>query len=678
MPNLAMRWQRRYRDNGTITLAFVLGCIAGIPSLLAFMQTAGWVDFGVYAAFVAALILMFHRLLPLRADPIPRAAVFPGVGNTDQTSELWRRAAETDSVYQSLLASKHKLCVVTGVSGAGKSVLMRALVVPKFRDWHVVIIDNYDGIQVDLPNRLDSVFRATAKEVETCSFDPKTDNRQGTIFIFDQAEQLVVRTEDEINWVRDFIAACLKSENIRCAMVVRQDFYFDLRFLCDQLPNPTDVIDLHGMRSDPDSREMQDLHRTLKRVCTPEVAELVIRDLEIPFRETNCDKGKNLTRTLKMVLPLELQMLGFVLDLESQRTGPVNMAEYRNRLLGKAGLIRKYFLTYLGACDNIDVAWAVLFALSTDSVIQRTVSLDHLEKVTYYSREDMKKVLDLFQKEKLIVAPQPGLYQWSHDALWSGFREISASEMDPTLRDNISYLTERYHRSEEVYSRVPPLTDSELGRRQGWINAGLALVTVIIMITMVGDYFRIKQPDSPLRLFYLPFGFVHLMWALYIYRVRWLYIRLGKGFRAVYWWVIPAAGILCVVTSWWCPKSWLWGLGVCAIVLGVGLLVPSRRQELSNQSKAKFWGLARDCFLFGFVICGIVGSVYFFFVDQFIAFFGRSAFFLSAAGLGLLFSFVAFLTMLDRASPSSVTMYLGLLDRTSRSRTVEVEELPRN
>jgi hypothetical protein len=481
------------------------------------------------------------------------------------------------------------------------------------------------------------------------------------LFIFDQAEQLTVRSEAEINWLRDFIATILKSDEVRCAIVIRQDFYFGLRFLCDLLPSPEHVIELHGIITSTASFERHEIHHALTRVCTEEVAERVIEDLEIPLRETHCAGAKRLTTAIRVILPLELQMLGFILDIESQRSGIVAMDTYRHRLLQKNGVIRRYFLTYLNACDNPDIAWSVLFALSTDSVVQRSVSMDHLERVTYYGREEIKKVLDLFQQHKLVITPQPGIYEWSHDALWTGFREISASEMDPALRDNINYLAERYHQSRAVKSIILAAGDREVKRREHLIQWGLLIATVIITVRMSRDYNSLKLPSLESRSFYLPFGFAHLLWAIYLYRVRWLYIRISKSLDSILgWWLAPAAGVGCAIAGFVWPRSWLYGLGVTAVILGLWLSVPSRRQDLSSQSRLKFWALARDCFLFGFLICGVVGSWYFIYVDEL----GRTSFFVVSIGLGFAFSLFAYLTMRERSSPSSVTTYLGFLDRT--------------
>ena len=163
MPHFTNRWT----GSKTELAAFLLGSAVGVPTLIGFVQYATWKEWSAYSALLMLFFLLFYRIRPVPAKSVPTGVAFPGIGNAEQQSSLWRRPHETDLVYRALRACSHKLCVITGSSGAGKSVLLRELVAPQFSDWHVVILDHYEGIRVELPNHLTRLFGTSATSATT-------------------------------------------------------------------------------------------------------------------------------------------------------------------------------------------------------------------------------------------------------------------------------------------------------------------------------------------------------------------------------------------------------------------------------------------------------------------------------------------------------------------------------
>jgi len=552
-----------------------------------------------YAVFFLTFPIIGYSITPKRAHAqIPEkseAPIFQEIGKID-SSTAWVRD-ERDDLCNIIRQAIGKPIVFVGSSGVGKSILLETQVVPSLQreGWQAIFLSNYGP---SLAAQLRNILRRTLLDfpdreqqfLHYASLDG-IDRNTKILFIFDQFEQfLSTNSQDnkdgggEREWFRAFLANATTLSNIRPLIVVRREWYYELRFLGKFVPSPVECFHLAGWKMDKDGSDRPLILEKLEMVTkNPEAAQLILDSLE---RENE-------------ILPVEVQMVGFILENEAREIGEIDSEYYLKELGGKEGVIYTYFRTYLDAASDRDITLKILFALSVETVLRSQQQLSQIADVIHESQRDVSKCLLFLVEHGLVRATATGKYELAHDYLAEKFHDLSGAELDPVERDNIIFFWDEMRRTSESL----PITRSQTDTKKRFVFSDyfIAVSAILLLVRLMWSiydinwsWFNILSPYQTAKIgidiYYLPIFISLLAWNVYVtllYRRFFLHLnestlgRLLSKFTVVN----GTAGIL---MSTLIPYGWILFIGLCGFPIGWKLYRLSRLSGLPKVSSHWF------------------------------------------------------------------------------------------
>ncbi|UNU24096.1 WD40 domain-containing protein [Microcoleus vaginatus] len=326
----------------------------------------------------------------------------------------YSRQTDINSLLERISRDDHKLTIIHGPSGVGKSSLVNAGLVPALknitpgaRDTLPVVVKVYTDWLVELENALNSalydkqaeeeskliskglhgihkkscsVIPARSSEVSSFIIDQLRENATNnllTVLIFDQFEEFffVSTSMEQRQLFYNFLGWFLNLPYVKIILCLREDY---LHYLldCDRFPNldaiNNNILD-KSIRYQLRSFSIKDARAVIGHLT--ERAEFYLEPALIDaFVEDLADE-------LQEVRPIELQVVGAQL----QEEGITSLAQYQQ--LGdnpKAELVKRSLERVISDCGlvNEDAAWKILFSLTDERGVRLIKTKHELSLVT--------------------------------------------------------------------------------------------------------------------------------------------------------------------------------------------------------------------------------------------------------------------------------------------------------
>jgi WD40 repeat protein/tetratricopeptide (TPR) repeat protein len=326
----------------------------------------------------------------------------------------YSRQKDINRLLERISRDDHKLTIIHGPSGVGKSSLVNAGLVPALknitpgaRDTLPVLVKVYTDWQVELENALNGALcdkqaeeesKLRAKGVQeihrkTCPIMPASSSENSsfiieqlrenatnnllTVLIFDQFEEFffVSTSVAQRQLFYNFLRLFLNLPYVKVILCLREDY---LHYLldCDRFPNldaiNNNILD-KSIRYQLRSFSIKDARAVMGHLTEraefylePELIDAFVEDLADDLQE---------------VRPIELQVVGAQLQEENITT----IAQYQE--LGdnpKAELVKRSLERVISDCGpvNEDAAWKILFSLTDERGVRLIKTKHELSLVT--------------------------------------------------------------------------------------------------------------------------------------------------------------------------------------------------------------------------------------------------------------------------------------------------------
>ncbi|ACC78809.1 hypothetical protein [Nostoc punctiforme] len=388
-------------------------------------------------AFVGAgrLQSKLQVINPGLAVPDPKAAVTQEIaasGRMQDVNRLIERISRDD----------HKLTVIYGQSGVGKSSLVQAGLLPALKQR---AIDARDVVPVllqvytDWTKVLGTCFVESLEEVRGLSFPLFLDSMAGfveelnkniekgllTVLIFDQFEEFffAYKDQDKRRPFFEFIRDCLNIPYVKIILSLRED-YLHYLLECNRLTH-LDAIDNNildkkilyylGNFSPEDARSViQSLTESSQFYLEPPLIDELVRDLARDFNE---------------IRPIELQVVGAQLQTEKITT----LIQYQEQG-PKEKLVGRFLEEVVKDCGNNNEQFAklVLYLLTDENNTRPLKNRAELEADLALEPARLDLILKILVKSGLVFQV-PGFpadrYQLVHDYLVPFVREQQSARL---------------------------------------------------------------------------------------------------------------------------------------------------------------------------------------------------------------------------------------------------------
>ncbi len=602
--------QPRLRRSGA-ELASYISVFFGLASVLfSLVITADQRQWGLAGAWCAALFIpgafFYVASRKPRYGPPRDTSVFRPFGEL-RRGDIWPRDRELSTLTAALKDNSH-VALVVGPSGVGKSVLLKLMLPPTL------------SCKPGCYRYLSSY--GPSPELEKLPSGPEY------VIVLDQFEQHLAWLRDRAGeqrqvderWLRDLLRERVLA-GTKIVISVRNEWYWDLRFLKDLLPAISEVVEVTAPEAKPASPAREKIVSQFVNALQldeNQSAELIVDAL---------DQDGSL-------LPLEVQIVGATLERARRDDEIIGLEYLMKNLGGVAGAINAYFEEILRGApapldhntfgqllphDNRRVTLKVLCALSVRTRFRKRERMDVLLNALFEDRAAVKAAIEYLVEQKIVVPVRSG-YELAHDYLAEVFHQESAAELDPTDRDNIEFHIE----TPQEKTNDIVLTRNDRERRQqrrSWALytiAGLAvLMTARLLYFGIDWYLFNSGPHArPLiggRLLdetYLPIYLAHLSWAIYLglfyHRIfRYLHERgIARILSVATIAVIPPMAIAAMLI----PSAWILSIAACGFVVGIKMLSLGRTKRINVAARARMENMGQITTV-NMIMAGLIGGV---------------------------------------------------------------------
>ena len=452
-------------------IAFGLAVLPTFGALAASIEHHQWVGVTFFGLFLSALSFLAYTQLRWRRPIIPEdTSVFQPFVALPQL-DAWPRPIELNLVCLALNNGGEVLPLMVGPSGSGKTVVLQRLLRDQLdrQGVHHHYIDEYAGFRERLMNTLESL---TCKIIDAPEQD-YTPTGDIPIIILDQFEQYLAalrrlqpdRREQEQTWFSKTIANARIEHRCEFLISIRNEWYYDLRWLGDMIPSPASCVSIGGPRIDAIN--------DLTRVAIATRFERVLYDDSV-VESTLTALGRGPAGKL---LLLETQIVGAVLERDKLLGAKIDAFYVSEKLGGVEGAIDKYFENTLAGAPDRRVALKVLCALSVRTYFRRQEDLTDLLDRLFEDPVQVREALSYLIGQRLLVTRPTARYELAHDYLAEYFHQKSGSELDPTDRDNVLYHFEGD--GSVINDFVAPRVEHEEPKRGRF---GMAVVGPLILL----------------------------------------------------------------------------------------------------------------------------------------------------------------------------------------------------
>ena len=379
-----------------------------------------------FRAFVGASRLSLnHRITDTQATVEEKQRIV-----ADQIAASGREQAINDLV-ERIARKDHKLRVIYGSSGVGKSFLLQFGLIPRLqqdsiaaRDVEPVLLTVYNRWEHRLANRILGTDQEGEREKILGKIlhqlQHNSDTNRLTVLIFDQFEEFFFEypQPQQRRVFYQFLKDCLSLEAVKVILALREDYIYYLlecnnRLISLDVVNndilSKDVLYYLGHFTQSQAKAViEQLTKQAKFPLEPELIEQLVKDLAAETGE---------------VRPIELQVVGAQLETE----GIVTLDKYKQGG-DKAKLVERYLEAVVTDCGPKyqETTWKLLFLLTDDKQLRPIRTETELASVLNFTPEQISLILEILVGSGLVFQIPLGtedLYQLVHDYLVEPIRK---------------------------------------------------------------------------------------------------------------------------------------------------------------------------------------------------------------------------------------------------------------
>ncbi|NEO74421.1 MAG: hypothetical protein F6K52_34420, partial [Moorea sp. SIO3H5] len=348
----------------------------------------------------------------------------------DQIAASGREQAINDLV-ERIGRTDHKLTVICGSSGVGKSFLLESGLIPRLqqeiiyaRDVEPVLLRVYNRWQDRLAQKIIGTDQGGEGEEILGKIlhqlRHNSDTNRLTVLILDQFEEFFFQypQPQQRRVFYQFIKDCLTLEAVKVILALREDYIYYLlecnnRLISLDVVNndilSKDVIYYLGNFTQSQAKAViERLTEQAKFSLEPQLVEQLVKDLAAETGE---------------VRPIELQVVGAQLETE----GIVTLEQYQQRG-DKEKLVERYLDAVVTDCGtkNRETTWKLLFLLTDDKQLRPLITESELATGLTLPSEQITLILEILVGSGLVFKIPLGtedLYQLVHDYLVEPIRK---------------------------------------------------------------------------------------------------------------------------------------------------------------------------------------------------------------------------------------------------------------
>ncbi|MBW4457979.1 MAG: ribosome assembly protein 4 [Nostoc indistinguendum CM1-VF10] len=419
------------------------------------------------------------------------------------------RLLDIERLVERLGRHDHKLIVIHGQSGVGKSSLVNAGLVPALKNKSVGIQDYlpvamrvYTNWVEELGRALQQALYERGKIGDQQAFkfevsalvDQLHENEQHnfrTVLIFDQFEEFFFAYTQETHRQHffEFLGECLNILSVKVILSLRVD-YLHYLLECNRLPSMTiigkDILssnvlyELGNFTLEDTESIIQRLTQTANFELEPALIEQLVQDL---------------AQGLGKVRPIELQIVGAQLQTENIAT----LAEYQQRGT-KEELVKRYLAEVVNNCgvENQQIAEFLLYLLTDEkgtrplkTRVEIELELQALAAEIATDSNDLDLVLEILVKSGLVILLPENLadrYQLVHDYIAVLVRQ----QQEPKLNQLMAQL-EQEKQQRRLSEEQRKLGEAKLNSFLKRALFGSVAAGVVLAVLAVTAFFQTQQ-----------------------------------------------------------------------------------------------------------------------------------------------------------------------------------------
>ncbi len=457
-----------------------------------------------FRAFIGASYLRPQRqaLNPERLEvenPATIAQEIAASGRGEDVKRLRERISRND----------HKLTVIHGQSGVGKSSILQGGLIPALQQESIGdrialpillrVYTDWVGVLSGYLSKNEISLNSPADILEQLR---KNANRNFlTVLIFDQFEEFffVYTDPEKRRPFYDFLQECLNISFVKIILSLREDYLhylLELDRLFDLSVINNNILDKNiryhlGNFSPADAKiVVQSLTEKTHFYLEPALINKLVEDLAIDIGE---------------VRPIELQIIGTQLQ-----TDKITTLEKYQQFGTKEKLVERFLEEVIKDCgsENETVARLVLYLLTDENENRPLKTYSELTEDLTEDTTKLNLVLEIFVESGLVLLlPESpsDRYQLVHDYLVSFIRQQQGSELLSELkreREQRQLIQEELTRTEasrKILSEAKQKADEKVRKGQNRLALSSSLAIVLLVLASVSSVYslnKIKEADS--------------------------------------------------------------------------------------------------------------------------------------------------------------------------------------
>lgn len=622
----------------------------------------------LYVFFYVFVLLIGFSLRPKRKIKLKyEKSKFNGAGNNDEM-DIWPRSDDEKDILEIITSNSSLPIILVGASGVGKSVIVNKRILPLLEesDWRSIMFNNYSSFKANFHKKMnDSGYKISDEDLLDKCVIGQSNIKGKLLIIFDQFEQFLSEymdkggDEHEIRcWFRKLLINSTKSTNIKFLIIVRKEWYYDLRFLDNFVPPPIKSIHLNGFTNKRNESGHLILKSKFEEAAQVNNVDFIWEDLE--------EGGE--------ILPIQAQIIGLMIENESKKIGAITKGYYTNELGSKENLIRRYLKSYIDSSPDKDISMKVLFALSIEKRMRKQMSIPLLSVIIHKKISDINTCISYFVEEGLIRKTDSGQIELYHDYLAEKFHELSGSELDPVERDNILYFYDYRRRNKKYESgtRVDE-SNSKLILSDYFLIFLIALLLIRILSPMYGanwewfsELYSINSTQKILDIYFIPVFVAHFAWSIYVTMLYRRYFSMLKEnifakFLSKFTLINTS---ICVIVAIFIPHYFILSIGLAGLVIGIKFLQLSFKTGLNNISVNFFRSMAYLTII-NMVVVSFIGIAVIYWFSQSQLTVDNQIFIIALYFLSMVLTYFMLAIRGEHISRNAASKMLGLIDRVS-------------
>lgn len=440
---------------------------------------------------------------------------FHGLGPFQEADRqrFFGREREASALYETISRRQCRFGVLYGDSGAGKTSLLMAGLLPKLRQDACLPV-YCRSFKDPLAAALDQCRAASGVEPREAELSidylRRVAESQAKVIVIvcDQFEEFFVncRTRREREPFAAFVAGCYNTADlpVKFLFSIRSDFLYLIGAEFDgRIPEPLMADKRYHLRNFDQEQAEEIIRKSARRAdldLDDDLCRHVAHDLAVGER----------------VLPSELQIVGEQL----QNKGILTTEQYR-RAGGKEQLVHSYLDDVIEAAPDRNAARLLLRSLISQDNTRVALTLREIARRAQCGRGTVEETLGLFAGSRLIHEIQdeePWRYELTHEYLIEGINRTSGRVMDATQRANRQFRQFLSSYALDRRTHIPIIrlwfirrySDLERGDRErellrkslrtGMLRLGLSTLLASVLVISVAAWSSLREEWEGVRL----------------------------------------------------------------------------------------------------------------------------------------------------------------------------------